>query len=71
MKAIPKEIKSYKELPPNEIRWVEQTTLSGDKFFITSDKLRMKYTLWKKLKDGFQKITTGETPGGFHEYIEE
>ena len=45
------------------------TTESGDKYLITKNPLKGQFTLWKCLKDGFEKISTSISPLDFDEII--
>ena len=67
---MPKAMKPAKQLPKNEILWLTQLTESGEKFFITSDKIRSVYTLWQLTKEGYLKVGTGNTPAKLEEKIQ-
>lgn len=56
-------------LPDKEILWMTQLTESGTRYFVTSNKDRTKYHLYKEVPDGFKKIKTATTPVGFEEMI--
>ena len=44
-------------------------TESGDKYLITQNPLKEQFTLWKCLDDGFEKISTSESPLDFDNII--
>ena len=54
-----------KSLPKSDILWVTERTESENTYYITSDKSRTKYSLWKQEKDGVSLVTTGKTPSKF------
>ena len=42
---------------------------SGDKYFISQNPLKMQFTLWKCVEDGFEKIATSNNPLDFDNMI--
>lgn len=42
---------------------------SGDKYVITQNPLKMQFTLWKCIDDGFEKIKTSNNPLDLYELI--
>lgn len=42
---------------------------SGDKYIISHNPLKMQFTLWKCLEDGFEKVATSDNPLEFDEII--
>lgn len=42
---------------------------SGDKYLITHNPLKEQFTLWKCVKDGFEKISTKNNPLEFDKMI--
>ena len=45
------------------------TTESGDKYLITQNPLKGEFTLWKCLNDGFERISTSDSPLDFDNII--
>lgn len=41
----------------------------GDKYIITQNPLKEQFTLWKIYEDGFEKITTSDSPLDFDDII--
>lgn len=54
-----------RQIPKSEILWKTENAPGGT-FYITSDKLRAKYTLWKKGESGVVKIKSAVTPEKFN-----
>lgn len=50
-----------RSLPRAHLTWKQLTTENGV-FLFTSDNIREKYTLWRKLDDGYEMIGTGKNP---------
>lgn len=44
-------------------------TLSGDKYYISQNPLKMQFTLWKCIEEGYEKIATSNNPLDFDEMI--
>ena len=42
---------------------------SGDKYLITQNPIKEQFTLWKCLDDGFEKISTSDSPLDFDNII--
>lgn len=42
---------------------------SGDKYIITNNPTKKKFTLWKCSKDGYEKISTSDNPLDFNDLI--
>lgn len=42
---------------------------SGDKYVVTQNPLKMQFTLWKCIDDGFEKIKTSNNPLDLYELI--
>ena len=57
--------KIIKTIPTQEVQKVTCFTKpneSGDKYIITLNPLKVQFTLWKCVKDGFEKISTSDNP---------
>lgn len=57
--------KIVKSIPAQEVQNVTCFTKpneSGDKYIITQNHLKAQFTLWKCVKDGFEKISTSNNP---------
>ena len=62
--------KIVKTIPSSETgSGVLCTTLSGDKYTISQNPVKMQFTLWKHIEDGFEKITTANNPLDFDEIM--
>ena len=62
--------KIVKTIPSSETgTGVNCLTKSGDKYIISQNPLKEQFTLWKYLKDGFEKIKTSENPLEFDKII--
>ena len=44
-------------------------TESGDKYLITQNPLKEQFTLWKIYEDGFERISTSDSPLDFDSII--
>ena len=42
---------------------------SGDKYIISQNPLKMQFTLWKYVKDGYEKISTSNNPLSLYSMI--
>ena len=42
---------------------------SGDKYLITQNPLKTQFTLWKCLKDGFERVKVSDNPRDFDDVI--
>ena len=62
--------KIVKTIPSSETgRGVLCTTASGDKYTISQNPLKMQFTLWKHIEDGYEKIATANNPLDFDEIM--
>ena len=62
--------KNVKSIPSTETgRGVLCTTLTGEKYTISHNPLKMQFTLWKHVEDGFEKIATSNNPLDFDKII--
>ena len=67
--AEPKQSKIIKVLPPKELKWMHQITGSGLHFYITSNKDRSSYMLYKQVPDGFLLLSKATSPVTFNDVI--
>ena len=44
-------------------------TKSGKAYLITQNRSKMRFTLWRILDDGFEKLTTGNSPYDLYENV--
>jgi len=52
-----------KQIPKTENGYgVEYTTLSGNVYFISNNLTKKKFTLWKKVDNGYDKMGTADNP---------
>ena len=58
-----------KKLPKNEILWVTNNTPSGV-YYVTSDKIRTKYNLWRQDENEVVKVKSAATPDKFNDYLQ-
>lgn len=58
-----------KKLPKSEILWVTNNTPSGV-YYVTSDKLRTKYNLWRQDENEVTKIKSAATPDKFNDFLQ-
>lgn len=58
--------KVVKAIPNSETQKVE--CLNGE-FLITQNSLKEQFTLWKRLEDGFERVSTRDNPLGFDKII--
>ena len=58
--------KIVKAIPNSEIQKVD--CLNG-KYIITQNNLEERFTLWKRLEDGFEKVKTSNNPLNFDDVI--
>lgn len=58
-----------KRLPKSEILWVTSNTPSGV-YYVTSDKLRTKYNLWRQDENEVTKIKSAATPDKFNDFLQ-
>ena len=58
-----------KRLPKSEILWVTNNTPSGV-YYVTSDKLRTKYSLWRQDENEVVKVKSAATPDKFDEILQ-
>ena len=63
-------MKTAKKLPKSETLWVTYTSENGTKYYITSNKIRDKYTLWLQGDDHVSQITTSKTPVKFQQILD-
>ena len=61
--------KITKTIPSSEVPKVDCLTSSNGKYIITQNNLEVKFTLWKCLEDGFEKIKTSNNPLDFDDVI--
>lgn len=64
--------KTVKTIPSSEIEKVSCFTKpnsSGDEYIITQNQLKQQFTLWKCVEDGFEKISTSNSPSNLDENI--
>ncbi len=64
--------KIVKSIPAQEVQNVTCFTKpneSGDKYIITLNHLKEQFTLWKCLKDGFERVKTSDNPLDFDDVI--
>lgn len=55
--------KIVKRIPVSENgAGVHCITTSGQEYFITQCKEKMRFTLWKKIDEGYEQITTAKSP---------
>ena len=58
--------KIVKTIPSSE---VEKVDCANGKYIITENHLKEQFTLWKRLENGFEKITTSSSPLDFDDII--
>lgn len=51
-----------KTLPENEMVWVMNTLDNGTIYYITSDRSRMSYHLWRQVDGGYKYICQHTSP---------
>ena len=61
--------KIVKAIPDLEIEKVECSTKSGEKYLITENQLKVQFTLWKCIEDGFERVKTSDNPLDFDKII--
>ena len=62
--------KIVKDIPSSETgRGALCRTRSGDDYVISQNPLKMQFTLWKCIEDGYEKISTSNNPLKFYELI--
>ena len=64
--------KIVKSIPSSEIKLVTcftKSNESGDKYLITYYPAKEQYTLWKCLKDEYEKVSASDTPIDFDDII--
>lgn len=54
------------QLPKKDILWVTCTSDNGVVYYVTSDRQRTTYKLWKKVLGGVQKLMTSSSPLAFY-----
>lgn len=68
-----KDVKIVKNIPSSETgtrtTCFTKQNKSGDKYLITQNPIKEQFTLWKCIDDGFEKISTSESPLDFDEII--
>ena len=65
-----KEKKLLKAIPENEIQQVAQITKSGKTFWITFNQTKGRFTLWRKVGNEYERISTAANPLDFDELID-
>lgn len=64
--------KQLSKLPSSENgTGVTCTTLSGEQYYISQNTEKRKFTLWRIVDGGYQKITTANSPFDLYEKINE
>lgn len=65
--------KLVKEIPDSEtghtVTCYTKPNASGDKYLITHCPFKMRFTLWKCLDEGYEKISESDSPLKFDEII--
>lgn len=68
-----KEVKIVKSIPSSEtgvrVSCFTKQNKSGEEYLITQNPLKEQFTLWKCLNDGFEKISTSDSPLDFDKII--
>lgn len=65
-----KEKKLLKAIPENEIQQVTQITKSGKTFWITFNPTKGRFTLWRKVGNEYERLSTATNPLDFDKEIE-
>lgn len=65
--------KIVKSIPTSEsgvgVECYTKPNKSGDKYIISQNPIKMQFTLWKCVDDGFEKIKTSNNPLEFNDLI--
>lgn len=61
--------KIVKNIPSSETGKVKCINLNKDEYIISQNSLKMQFTLWKCIEDGFEKISTSNNPSDFDEIV--
>ena len=69
-KCMAKEKKLLKAIPENEIQQVTQIAKSGKTFWITFNPAKGRFTLWRKVGNEYERISTAANPLDFDELID-
>lgn len=64
-----KDIKIIKQLPKTEHKTV-RCTINNNIYLLTWDKIKNKHTLWMVHKNGFEKLTTKNSPLELYDIID-
>lgn len=65
-----KEKKLLKAIPENEIQQVTQVAKSCKTFWITFNPTKGRFTLWRKVGNEYERISTAANPLDFDELID-
>lgn len=65
-----KEKKLLKAIPENEIQQVTQVAKSGKTFWITFNPTKGGFTLWRKVGNEYERLSTAANPLDFDELID-
>lgn len=68
--SMAKEKKLLKAIPENEIQQVTQVAKSGKTFWITFNPTKGRFTLWRKVGNEYERLSTAANPLDFDEEIE-
>lgn len=58
------------KIPKSEDGSMHTHCTNKNKYLITWNKTQNRFTLWRILKSGFEKLTTSNNPINFYQYIE-
>ena len=62
--------KLKKDLPKSEVVWVVDLCSNEMAWYITSDKYRNKYSLWKYDGEQYELVSTGKSPELFRKLMD-
>lgn len=63
------DVKTLKELPKKEIRWVHAIGFDGESYHITSAADRSQYFLYKETPKGYVRLAKDKTPVSFDSFM--